>query len=815
MTESDAPILDLAEIDKSMIDVVGGKAAGLGELIRHGEQVPPGFCLTTRAFRSGEIPVDQVLTAFHRLGADSVAVRSSATAEDLPDASFAGQQETVLDVQGEDDLLAAIRTCWDSLHSERAVAYREANLASSQVEEMAVVVQQMIPAEVAGVLFTANPITGTRDQAVVNAARGPGSGVVDGTVSADQYVVDDEIPGAPDGCLSADRLARLCAAGRRVQEQAGAPVDIEWAIDAQDVLWLLQARPITTLFPLPDTDQPRPRVYFEVGHVQGMLGPMTPMGMSLLQGATAVFMGSNEDQVRAGIFGMVDIAGRLYMDLTPSVRDRTMRKRLVQGVKIYGPSVVTSMERVLDDPRFAPVDGRLIRPAAVARGTLRYGPQLVARVVHALVRPASVPARMDRLAEEVARTPGPSDDLLGPGDRIRWAASLQDSFMRGPMMRMTGPLVGGLLTRQLGAALLRPVAEPGEIDKTQGGMPHNNTTEMDLALWRVAERAEPHRELLQQTDPRVLAGQYLAGELPDIGLDDFLADYGRRGAAEIDVGVPRWREDPTPIFAALAGYLDVRDQEQAPDRRFARAAAEAQATIATLQQRARRRNSLRAGLAGFLLRRSRSLAGFRELPKFLWLHALDEARRSLLRAGAELVGRGLLDRPEDIMFLDLDEAETLAREGGDVRDVIIRRRDDRDRELRRRSVPAMMLSDGTIPAALAPTAPSGDGVLVGMAASAGTVTGTARVIRDPSGARIEPGDILVAPTTDPGWTPLFMTAGGLVTETGSPMAHGPTVAREYGIPAVICLPDATTRIRTGQTITVDGAAGTVRVEESS
>ena len=219
-------------------------------------------------------------------------------------------------------------------------------------------------------------------------------------------------------------------------------------------------------------------------------------------------------------------------------------------------------------------------------------------------------------------------------------------------------------------------------------------------------------------------------------------------------------------------------------------------------------------MAGFFLRRSRQLAGLRELPKFAWLHAFAGMRRELLGAGAELAGRGLLVRADDIMFLDLREA-LAAADGDDLRELVAARRAGYQRELRRRSVPGLLLSDGTIPEAMTPRGPVTDGTLVGMAAAPGTVTGRARVVLDPASAHVEPGEILVAPTTDPGWTPLFLTAGGLVTETGSPMAHGPTVAREYGIPAVICVRDATQLITTGQLITVDGAAGTVLLADAS
>jgi rifampicin phosphotransferase len=319
---------------------------------------------------------------------------------------------------------------------------------------------------------------------------------------------------------------------------------------------------------------------------------------------------------------------------------------------------------------------------------------------------------------------------------------------------------------------------------------------------------------LLHTPHAKLAARYLAGELPEIGLGEFLRTYGHRGAAEIDVGVPRWAEDPTPVFAAIAGYLRMTDPEQSADLRFARASQQAVAKIDELVTRARRTRPIRARCASFLLRRSRALAGLRELPKFAWLYAFGEMRRQLLAAGAELVERGLLERPDDIMFLDFREALAAAN-GDDLRELITTRRADYEREMKRRSVPGLLLSDGTNPELLMPTTPAADGTLTGMAAAPGTATGRVRVILDPAGAHVEPGEILVAPTTDPGWTPLFMTAGGLVTETGSPMAHGPTVAREYGIPAVICVRDATQLLATGQLITVDGAAGTVVVEDSA
>src|SRR5690606_23330964 len=285
--------------------------------------------------------------AYERLGAGAVAVRSSATAEDLPDASFAGQHETFLNVRGVDALLDAVARGRASLGTERATAYREAGGFRDADVGMAVVVQRMVDPAAAGVLFTANPITGTRTEMVVDAVAGLGD--------ADHYVLTERPPADAGGCLTTAQLRELREAGERVQRRLGRPQDIEFAFDRDGTLWLLQSRPITTLFPLPDSPPPGPRVYFEVGHMQGMLRPFTPMGISVMRLVMAQYLrsiGVPTDPLtsRAGI---VDVAGRMYLDLTPWVRYRPARKRLPESMRIYGPRVAASLARVLDDPRFA------------------------------------------------------------------------------------------------------------------------------------------------------------------------------------------------------------------------------------------------------------------------------------------------------------------------------------------------------------------------------------------------------------------------------------------------------------------------------
>ncbi|WP_327580447.1 PEP-utilizing enzyme [Nonomuraea sp. NBC_00507] len=808
-------LIHLSEIDSSMIDLVGGKAAGLGEMIKAGERVPDGFCLTVESYTSRDLPESELIAAYARLGGGRVAVRSSATAEDLPDASFAGQQDTYLNVEGADALIDAVRRCWDSLYTERAVAYRAtAGVADAS---MAVVVQRMIDPVVAGVLFTANPISGCRTEMVVDAAPGLGTAIVEGTVVPDHYVFGHQAPAVPngDGCVGEEQLDELRDAGRRLQEHFGSPQDIEWAIDADGTLWLLQSRPITTLFPAPP-DTGDTRLYLEFGHIQGMLRPTTPMGVSLLKTGSGMWfteMGASIDP-RDPLPRLVPIGGRLYFDLTDFMRNTSMRRRLGTSLQVYGPRVQGAVERMLDDPRFAPRPGLPFHLGNAVKMTARLAPRAIAGIVRSLARPDTARARAYRAVAEIRRQITPPAEPATSAERLRWV--IEDSHkpvMGRGMMRLVWPLIAGMIAGTAPSGLLDGVAADDELDVVLGGMPYNVTTEMDLALWRIAVHARDHRDLFLGTPPAELAARYHAGDLPDIGMAGFLDRYGIRAAAEIDVGMPRWEENPAPLFATIANYLRVDDPEQAPDRRFEQAAQKAEQMIDTLSRRARRTRPVRGRLATFLMRRSRKLTGLREIAKFAWLPAIQAARRQLLLIGTDLAARGLLERAGDIMFLDLFEARAAVHEGADHRDLVAARRAEYERELRRHTVPGALLSDGTDVEALAPQGPVEEGVLTGMAGAAGRATGRARVIRDPAGAHIEPGEILVAPTTDPGWTPLFMTTAGLVTETGSPVAHGPTVAREYGIPAVICVRNATHEIKTGQLITIDGTAGTVRVEE--
>jgi pyruvate,water dikinase len=381
---------------------------------------------------------------------------------------------------------------------------------------------------------------------------------------------------------------------------------------------------------------------------------------------------------------------------------------------------------------------------------------------------------------------------------------------------MVGLVIPGVLSYALATRLLGARARPGELQTVLRGLPHNPTTEMDLALWAIARAAGADlasRQALTGRSPAELSAQYRARTLPPLlqrEMTSFLALYGHRAIAEIDLGVKRWSEDPAHLLGAIANYLRLGDDATAPDVQFARGAREAEAMVDTLASRV---HGPPRAILRFLLGRVRLLGGLREQPKFQIMRVFALGHALVAPVGAELANRGLLDAADDAFFLTLPELRR-AIAGEDLRPSVAERREVYRREQRRRHIPRVLLSDGSDAEMDLPRAMD-DGAIRGTPASPGIARGTAHVIRSPVGARLEPGEVLVAPSTDPGWTPLFLTAGALVMEMGGMMSHGAVVAREYGIPAVVGVPDATGRIATGDQVTVDGSAGTVARDEAS
>jgi pyruvate,water dikinase len=378
----------------------------------------------------------------------------------------------------------------------------------------------------------------------------------------------------------------------------------------------------------------------------------------------------------------------------------------------------------------------------------------------------------------------------------------------------------GSLNLLLRVARELPSGEQTALTITRG-LPHNVTTRMDLALWAAAQAIRedpPSLDLMREAGARALADQFLANQLPAVAqqaIGAFLGQYGMRGVGEIDLGRPRWRENPEPIMEALQSYLQIEDPEQAPDAVFARGAAAAWDAVEQLAAEAQetRGGWFKAHRVRWLARRMRALAGLRESPKFWAVRVMGLVRTALLDSGDELAEAGTLDRADDLFFLRFAELRALAAgEERDWRGQVGQRREAYAREERRTQIPRLLLSDGqAFYEGVSAPGEATDGVLVGSPVSPGVVEGRVRVVLDPHEARLAPGEILVCPGTDPAWTPLFLAAGGLVMEVGGLMTHGSVVAREYGIPAVVGVTQACQRLSTGQRVRVDGTVGRVTI----
>jgi pyruvate,water dikinase len=850
----------LAELGKDDGALAGGKGANLGELLRARLPVPSGFVVTTAAYRHfvatnslqpqierlvqaapaedlaaltnaanaiGALFAQAILPpevataireAYATLGEPPVAVRSSATAEDLPGASFAGQMDTYLNIRGEEALLAAVRRCWASLWTARAISYRARQGIAPAAVSLAVVVQELLAADAAGVLFTANSVNGRRDQMVIDGCWGLGEALVGGQVTPDHWVVNagtGAVVEAHVACkevmttrqetgtvllpvpvvlrekpvLDEAQVAALTELGRRVAAHYRAPQDLEWAL-AHGRLYVVQARPITSLFPLP---QPEPmgsageRVYVCVNILQGLVEPFTPMGIAAARAVSRGIAGLVGVRVRRGkaapAFKVA--AGRIYLDVTPILRNRATRAAILGGSGAIDRQVPAILRLLAGRDRILTA-----RPGRFPfRPPLGFLLRKLWQLSYATLFPDAARARLlARTEQRVRALEDRTDALRGLAERQRF---VEDTLpMIGPeILSHFLPLVGSAL---LAALLVRArlqawVGDDETLRPVLRALPHNPTTEMDLALWAVSRRLKKEGVAPSAAHPAV---------------QTFLERYGHRATREIDVGVPRWRDDPAPILDILRTYLSHRPDAD-PEQHFRRGVELAEEATATLIERERReKGSLRAAWVRFLLRRIRALAGLREYPKFYAVRILAAMRRVLAGAGAELVATGRLDRAEDVFFLDLEDLQT----PHDLRALAAANRADYERERSRRTVPRVLTSTGETFYTAPVTTP---GALVGTAASPGVFEGPVRVIFDPREAQLRPGEVLVAPGTDPAWTPLFLSAGALVMEIGGIMSHGSVVAREYGIPAVVGVAGATQQLQTGQRVRVDGENGLV------
>ena len=883
-------VLSFREISQSQGALVGGKGAHLGALSRlAGIPVPDGFCVTTDAFRRiiAHAPsIDDRLARLSRLSPDDrepirtlsaeirrtieevdvpddlaaaiarslarlgertpCAVRSSATAEDLPTASFAGQHDTYLNVVGPTAIVENIRRCWASLFSERAVTYRLRNGFDQRKIWMAVVVQQMVSPEAAGILFTADPVTSNRKVTYVEASFGLGEALVSGRVNADVYEVRDadivaktlatkrlaiyaspkggteEIAIEPDRqgqpALTDAQIVRLAALGRQIEAHFGLPQDIEWCL-ADDSFEIVQSRPITTLFPIPVAGDQENHVYVSVGHAQMMTDAMKPLGLSFWQ------MTAARPMYVAG--------GRLFVDVASGLASPASRAGILEvlgkGDPLIGDALRTILERddfitaLPDESLGGPPPGGAQAGGAQAGGAQAGGAQAggaQAGGAQALIEtdPAIVTDLIGRTQESIA--------ALRRDIRTKSGSALFDFILadlqelkrilfdpKSHQVFMSAMDATWWLNDQLHAWL----GEKNAADTLTQSVPHNVTSEMGLALLDIADVIRPHPEVvafLQHVeDERFL------DELPNIeggreardAIRAFLDKYGMRCVGEIDITRPRWGERPSTLVPLILGNIK-NFEPGAGERRFEQGLQEARAKEESLLERLGTLpdGEQKAEEVKRMIDRVRTFIGYREYPKYGMVSRYFVYKQAILEEAGRLVQAHVLREKEDIFYLTFQELHDVVRtEYAD--DQLISQRKDAFKSYEALTPPRVLTSDGEVVAGAYRRDDVPAGALAGLPVSAGIAEGRARVVLDMAAADLEPGDILVTSYTDPSWTPAFVAISGLVTEVGGLMTHGAVIAREYGLPAVVGVEQATKLICDGQRIRVNGTDGYVEI----
>nr|WP_107403626.1 rifamycin-inactivating phosphotransferase [Streptomyces sp. EN23] len=870
-------VLGLGEVDEDQAGLVGGKAAHLGALSRiDGVRVPDGFCVTTDAFRRVVARAPEVGALLDRLaGADpddrqavrelsaevrraveeavipddladgitgavarsgegaAYAVRSSATAEDLPTASFAGQQDTYLNVVGPATVLRHVSRCWASLFTERAVTYRRRNGIDDRTVHMAVVVQRMVFPDASGVLFTADPVTGNRRTATVDAGFGLGEALVSGLVNPDVFAVRDgevvartiavkeravhalpgggtrEVAVAPEQrerpALTDAQVVELVRLGRRIEARFGCPQDIEWCL-TDDGFRIVQSRPITTLFPVPVpvpvsevAEGGRARsVYVSVGHQQMMTDAMKPLGWSMWQ--------------RTAMVPMHEAGGRLFVDVTPRLASPASRAALLDILGKGDPLVRDALETVLERDGFAPPvpDADPVGPPV--------GSPSEASVTE--VDPAVVAELVERSETSLAALERDIRTKSGPElfDFLAEAFEEHKRVLSDPLS-IQAIMAGMEATWWLNDKLGEWLGEKNAADTLTLSAPGNITSEMGLDLLDVADAIRPHPELVAFLNGVDVQHDDFLDELVKLpggtgareAIETYLGRYGMRCVGEIDITRPRWSERPATLVPPILD--NVRNfGPGAAERRFEQGRQKAlQAERDVLSRlRALPDGERKADETKRMIDQVRAFAGYREYPKYGIVCRYFLYKQALLAEAGRLVRDGVLAEPEDVYCLTFQELEDVVRSRR-LDDRLIARRREEFRSYETLTPPRVLTSDGDAVTGSYRRDDVPAGALAGLAVSTGSVEGRARVILDLADAELEEGDILVTRFTDPSWSPLFVGVAGLVTEVGGLMTHGAVIAREYGLPAVVGVDRATRLIRDGQRIRVHGTDGYVEI----
>ncbi len=877
----------LKEIGKNNLLQAGGKGANLGEMIKAGLPVPEGFVLLVNSyqrfieynslgkniekllaetnheqpeavkkateeikewFARGEMPADikkEIYEIYRDLGEPQVAVRSSATAEDLPGASFAGQYSTYLNVKGIEELYESIKKCWASLWNERAVSYRAKQNIRNEGLAHGVVVQKLVNAEKSGILFTANPVNGRRDEISLNASWGLGEAIVGGEVDPDQWVINKKtgktvreysatkevmtvrkeqgielIAVEPEKqkqiTLNESERRELLDLAVKVENHYGIPQDIEWAFE-DEAFYLVQTRPITTLYPMPQPQYTgdQLRIYMNLMMWrQGMSGPITPMGVEFFINAVKnVFL---KEKSRRSAAWLKSSGGRIFVDITELLRFEQILSRLRENriPALFDTEPITFKvlsqvsERNLAELRkhkrpvlrllfgvLANLGSGIISIKMLSRRRELYG-KISPR--KAAIKATEFGRSQITALEERRRCLQTTKQKLQFVERESTTIFFDIGY--GMIFWLIPPLNAlpkavKIIDKYTGTKDMNPSSKTGtditDLDKVKRAVHNSVTTEMGLDLLKIAEKLDR-------------AGDYPSPDHPEIR--QFLLKYGHRAIEEIDIGVPRWTEEPMYVVDLVGSYMEQKTYREGIDR-FYRDREEAERSIKNITSRLREKGARGdAKKVEKLLKMHREMFGYRELPKSILVQGVGIVREVLKEVGEDLKAEGRLDDINDVFFVTIQDINS----GSKLQEIAKRNREEYQRELNRTPVPRVMTSTGeTVYAAIEDE--NGDAYR-GIPASPGVCEGPVRILKRPEeGDRLKQGEILVTASTNPAWTPLFLRIGGLIMETGAPMSHGPVVAREYGIPAIIGVKEATVKLQDGQMVRINGETGTVEV----
>lgn len=878
-------VLDFKEIDHSDLSTVGGKGANLGEMTNAGFPVPQGFCISTTAYRTFlqtssemdnfyqeldklqfddlqkisfwaqqirahlmalDIPEDikqSIIAAWNTAGrSKAYAIRSSATAEDLPSASFAGQQDTFLNIIGEGALLQAVQSCWASLFTDRAISYRAKNGFDHRSVLLSVIVQQMVFPEVSGILFTADPVSGHRHTFSIDASYGLGEALVAGLVTADLYQVQKgqiirkqvskkELaiyprstggtitkPLTPDKqetqALTDSQILELADIGQQIKNHYGSDQDIEWAW-ADNQFFILQSRPITSLYPLPAVSDTEYHVYINFGYIQMMTAPMKPMSISLISNVTnflvPISTASNERILR-------EAGGRAFADFTKALSLPPMRRRILKLMGGMDKAMASALMEVTGRQEFQHVT---VPKKAAVRTVMRIAPQAMpvfAKAANNLL--VQDPAKANHKATDFITKKTAENKLLleklSGSERVRFIRRSMLNVFPDILTKIVPYFIAGIIaSNKLEEKLKEKFGESEAaflLSKLYKSLPGNVTTEMGIELGDLADKARNHPELLTLFQ-NVNTKNFYA-DLPTVpfgaefkkGLDQFLVKYGSRCAGEIDITKPRWIEEPEQLIPSIISNIQTLSPGEHRNK-FYQGELEAEETVDLILSHFHAREKR---WVARLLKVYRNLMGMREHHKFALIQLMYLYKRAMLEDARFLVEKGVLEKAEDIFYLTLEEFIALLENGNAVlkKGTIATRQQKHELNHKLQS-PRILTSDGEMLNGRPHSKAGPKGAIIGAGVSAGVVEGIARVVLQPKDAKLQPGEILVAPFTDPGWTPLFTSATGLVTEVGGMMTHGSVIAREYGIPAVVGVDRATQLIKSGDRIRVDGTHGYV------